>query len=70
MRITKQESRILLAGILYCKEQGMNDDWMEGYLIEQIELLSKFHRHDVIGSSDKVIPPPPSPPSSRFLKRR
>lgn len=47
MRITKEESRILLAKIFYCKEQGMNDDWMEGYLIEQIDTLSKFRQHDV-----------------------
>jgi hypothetical protein len=50
MRITKEESRVLLAKIFYCKEQGMNDDWMEGYLIEQIEILSKFRQHDVSGS--------------------
>jgi len=48
MRITKQESRVLLGQIFYSKEQGMDDDWMEGYLIEQIERLSKLHQHDVI----------------------
>ncbi len=47
MKITKQESRVLLGQIFYSKEQGMDDNWMEGYLIEQIERLSKLHQHDV-----------------------
>lgn len=55
MKITKQESRVLLAGIFYCKEQGMDDDWIEGYLIEQIDKLSKFHQLTVSYTVGDVI---------------
>lgn len=48
MIISKKESRVLLAQIFYSKEQGMDDDWMEGYLIEQIERLSKLRQVAVI----------------------
>ena len=50
MIITKQQSRVLLASIQYCKEQGMDDDWMEGYLIQEIEYLSKLHQPTVIST--------------------
>jgi hypothetical protein len=55
MIITKQQSRVLLASIQYCKEQGMDDDWMEGYLIQEIEYLSKLHQPTVSGRSEHLV---------------
>lgn len=47
MKITQQESKVLLAGIKYCLDMGMNNEWMEGYLVQEIDKLSKLHQPKV-----------------------
>ena len=40
MKISQKESEILLHKIKYCLEKGMDDEWMEGYLIQEIDSLT------------------------------
>ncbi len=56
MKITNQESKTLLYGIKYCLEKGMDNEWMEGYLIQEIERLSKSHQGVASGTSCEHVP--------------
>ena len=53
--ITKKEARVLISEIQHCKDNGMSDDFIEGYVVKEFRRLVKnCYIPAVVGQSEQL----------------